>query len=115
MTGGTSGQVEDGLTLYGALQSQAQAASVAASDRAQGMTDQLYVGGLISCVDVVVAQETALLAQISLVAIGGGWSGAELPTEKGVLPFEPLDMFHFDRQPRPDGAGLEGEAGQKSP
>ena len=123
------GQVEDGLTLYASLQSQyqAQAGSVTASNRAQNLTEQLYVGGLINYVDVVVAQETALLAQISaaqtrtaqlqatanlLVAVGGGWSSAELPTEKGVLPFEPLDVFHFDRQPRSDGTGLENAAGQ---
>ncbi|MGI4939889.1 MAG: efflux transporter outer membrane subunit, partial [Janthinobacterium lividum] len=121
-------QVEDELALYASLQGQdvAQAASVAASNRAQSLTEQLYVGGLITYVEVVVAQETALLAQISatqtrtaqlqatanlLVAVGGGWSSAELPTQKGLLPFEPLDVLHFNREPTPDGTGLENAAG----
>ena len=123
-------QVEDGLTLYASLQSQDQAQSraVASANRAMNLTEQLYVGGLINYVDVVVAQETALLAQTTaaqtrtaqlqatanlLVAVGGGWDSAELPTEKGVLPFEPLDVLHFDRQPRPDGTEGENAASQQ--
>ena len=118
-------QVEDGLTLRRSLQLQnrSQVQAVAAADRAMNLTEQLYVGGLINYLDVVVAQETALLAAIAaaqartsqlqntvnlILAVGGGWSRADLPTERGVLPFEPLDVFHFSREPRPDGAGLDG-------
>ncbi len=123
-------QVEDGLTLQASLRSQtrSQVQSVTASTRAMSLTQQLYVSGLINYLDVVVAQETALLAEIAaaqartaqlqnaanlILALGGGWSTADLPTERGVLPFEPLDIFRFDRQPRPDGTGRDaGAAGQ---
>ena len=118
-------QVEDGLTLYRSLQlqNQAQAQAVAAAQRAMNMTEQLYVGGLNNYLDVVVAQETALLTAIAaaqaktsqlqatanlILAVGGGWSKADLPTERGVLPFEPLDVPYFSREPRPDGTGLNG-------
>ena len=123
-------QVEDGLTLQASLQSQtrSQSQSVAASTRAMSLTQQLYVSGLINYLDVVVAQETALLAEIAaaqartaqlqnaanlILALGGGWSRADLPTERGVLPFEPLNIFRFDRQPRPDGTRRDAStAGQ---
>lgn len=42
-----------------------------------------------------------------ILAVGGGWRTKDLPTGRGVLPFEPLDVFHFDRNPRPDGTGQE--------
>ena len=57
---------------------------------------------------MVTAQETALPAEIAavaarmaqlqasatlIVAPGGGWSTAELPTKGGVLPFAPLDVL----------------------
>jgi multidrug efflux system outer membrane protein len=102
-------EVEDGLVLTQRLQEEAQQQSraVAAADKAQALTLQLYVGGLTNYLDVVVAQEAALTARITEVqihvrqlqatanlvrAVGGGWSTAELPTENGVLPFNPLDI-----------------------
>jgi multidrug efflux system outer membrane protein len=113
-------QVEDGLTLYASLHSQnrAQFQAVTAAQRALDLTQQLYVGGIGPYLDVVVAQQTALLAEIAaaqartaqlqatgnlILALGGGWSKAELPTERGVLPFDPLDRLQTDRPPRPDG------------
>jgi multidrug efflux system outer membrane protein len=125
-------QVEDGLTLYSSLQSQTQFQSqaLAAADRAMNLTQQLYVGGLITYLDVVVAQQTALLTAIAeaqartaqlqttanlILAAGGGWSTTDLPTERGVLPFEPVDVFHYDRQPRSDGTGQGGDAASKPP
>ncbi|MEJ1975923.1 MAG: TolC family protein [Acetobacteraceae bacterium] len=115
-------EVEDGLTLTARLQveAQQQATAVAAANKAQALTLQLYVGGLTNYLDVVVAQEAALTARITEVqvhlrrlqaavnlirALGGGWSTTELPTEDGVLPFGPLDVTGSDRQPRPDGVG----------
>ena len=102
-------EVEDGLVLTQRLQveEQQQSKAVAAADKAQALTLQLYVGGLTNYLDVVVAQEAALTARIDEVqihlrrlqaaanlvrAVGGGWSTAELPTENGVLPFNPLDI-----------------------
>ncbi|HEY1928906.1 MAG TPA: efflux transporter outer membrane subunit [Caulobacteraceae bacterium] len=115
-------EVEDGLAQTALLQRQTeyQQGSVAESVRAQNLALQLYVGGLTSYVDVVVAQETALVAGITaaqdqvarlqasvnlILALGGGWNTADLPTEKGVLPFSPLDLTANPRQPRPDGTG----------
>jgi len=125
-------QVEDGLTLQASLQSQTQSQqqAVVAAYKAQSLTQQLYVGGLITYLDVVVAQETALLAAVAsaqaktaqlqnaanlILAVGGGWSTQDLPTERGVLPFEPLDVLRSDRQPRPDGTGQGGNAASRPP
>jgi multidrug efflux system outer membrane protein len=125
-------QVEDGLTLQASLQSQnqSQVQAVTAANKAMSLTQQLYVGGLITYLDVVVAQQTALLAEIAsaqartlqlqsaanlVLAVGGGWSTADLPTERGVLPFDPLNIFQFDRQPRPDGTGQGGRSASRPP
>jgi NodT family efflux transporter outer membrane factor (OMF) lipoprotein len=115
-------QVEDGLaqTALLQIQNQFQQGAVAEAVRAQNLALQLYVGGLTPYLDVVVAQETALIAAITaaqdqvgrlqasvnlILALGGGWNAADLPTEKGVLPFNPLDLTANPRQPRPDGTG----------
>jgi multidrug efflux system outer membrane protein len=114
--------VEDGLSLTVGLQTQAQqqAQAVTQAFRAQSLSEQLYIGGLTNYLDVVVAETTALSArtvqvqvQVSrlqasvnlIIALGGGWSAADLPTEDGVLPFGPLDFTAVDRPPRPDGTG----------
>jgi multidrug efflux system outer membrane protein len=115
-------EVEDGLAQTALLQTQVQFQQGAVTEavRAQTLSLQLYVGGLTTYVDVVVAQETALVAGIVaaqaqvgrlqasvdlILALGGGWNAADLPTEKGVLPFNPLDLTANPRQPRPDGTG----------
>jgi outer membrane protein, multidrug efflux system len=115
-------EVEDGLSLSVHLrtQSRQQAEAVAEARTAQSIAMQLYVGGLTNYLDVVVAQETELLARtvqtqiqvshlqasVGLVrALGGGWSTADLPSEDGVLPFGPLDIPSNDRQPRLENRG----------
>ena len=115
-------EVEDGLALTADLRAQAQQQSQAVTEagKAQTLTLQLYVGGLTNYLDVVVAQQTELTAltvevqvEVSrlqasvglIIALGGGWSTTDLPTEDGVLPFGPLDVVASDRQPRPDGTG----------
>ncbi|HEX4740665.1 MAG TPA: efflux transporter outer membrane subunit [Caulobacteraceae bacterium] len=115
-------QVEDGLAQTALLQTQVQFQQVAVTEavRAQDLALQQYVGGLTSYVDVVVAQETSLVASVTetqaqvarlqasvnlILALGGGWNTADLPTEKGVLPFAPLDLTANPRRPRPDGTG----------
>jgi multidrug efflux system outer membrane protein len=123
-------QVEDGLTLYASFQSQTQfqLQALTAANKAMNLTQQLYLGGLVTYLDVVVAQETALLAAIAaaqartaqlqttanlILAVGGGWNTADLPTEHDVLPFDPMNVFRFDRQPRPDGTGQGGNTASK--
>ena len=115
-------EVEDGLTLTTQLQTEArqQQQAVAAADQAQAMTLALYTGGLTNYLDAVVAQVTALTAQIAEVqvetarlqaavslvrAVGGGWDTTDLPSENGVLPFNPVAIAGSDRTPRPDGTG----------
>ncbi len=124
-------EVEDGLTLTAQLQSEAQQQqqAVTAADQAQAMTLALYTGGLTNYLDAVVAQVTALTAQITEVqvetarlqaavslvrAVGGGWSTADLPSENGVLPFNPVAIAGSDRVPRPDGTG-SGNADASAP
>jgi NodT family efflux transporter outer membrane factor (OMF) lipoprotein len=124
-------QVEDGLTLSASLQvqNQDQLRAVTAATRAMDLTEQLYIGGINNYLDVVVAQQTALLAEIAaaqartaqlqasanlILAVGGGWSMADLPTERGVLPFDPLDVIPIDR-PRPDGTEPGTRAASEPP
>lgn len=102
-------EVEDGLTLTSQLQTEAlqQTQAVSSAEKAQAITLELYTGGLTNYLDAVVAQVAALTARIALVqvqtqhlqasvalirALGGGWTSAELPTENGVLPFNPLAL-----------------------
>ncbi len=113
-------QVEDGLALTAQLRDEArlQAQAVSSAERAQAITLQLYTGGLTNYLDVTVAQVAALTARIAEVQVetqrlqasvtlirglGGGWDTARLPTEDGVLPFDPLALAGSDRRPRPDG------------
>lgn len=113
-------EVEDGLALTTELQKQAQQQQLAvdSAQQAQSMTIALYTGGLTNYLDAVIAQVEALTAQIAEVqvqtarlqesvalirAIGGGWSIASLPTENGVLPFQPLALTGSNRVPRSDG------------
>jgi NodT family efflux transporter outer membrane factor (OMF) lipoprotein len=124
--------VEDGLTLTSQLQaeSQQQEQAVAAAEQAQTMTLQLYTGGLTNYLDAVVAQVTALTARISEVqvqtarlqaavtlirAVGGGWSVKDLPSENGVLPFQPLALTGSDQTPRSDGTGQETRDASQPP
>lgn len=124
-------EVEDGLALTQHLQEQTQqqTRAVAAAFKAQDLTLQLYIGGLTNYLDVVVAQETALIARtvevqvqvsrlqaaVTLIrALGGGWSAADLPTEDGVLPFGPLDYTDGGDQERAD-AEQGAQAASKPP
>jgi outer membrane protein, multidrug efflux system len=109
--------VEDRLaeTVHLRTQVEKQTVAAAAADNAEGLAMQLYVGGLTNYLDVVVAQETALsahivatqlgtaryLAAIGLIrALGGGWDVKQLPSERDVVPFGPLD-YTAAREPPP--------------
>lgn len=100
-------QVEDQLALNDFLAREAAEDKVVftASARAQKLALQLYRTGVGNYLDVVVAQVTLFQAattqlntdirvqqaSVNLVrALGGGWNAKELPTEKQVLPFDPL-------------------------
>ena len=102
-------QVEDQLALNDFLAKEAAEDKVVftASSRAVNLSLQLYRTGVGNYLDVVVAQVTLFQASttqlntdirvqqasINLVrALGGGWDAKELPTEKAVLPFDPLGL-----------------------
>lgn len=115
-------QVEDGLALSESLQSQTrlQRQAVTAANGAVALTRQLYIGGIVTYLDVVVAEETALTNALASVqaqtlqlqttvnligALGGGWSRESLPSEQEVLPFNPVAAPIPGREPRSDGTG----------
>ena len=125
-------QVEDGLTLSQSLQSQtrSQAEAVTAANQAVDLANQLYIGGVVAYLEVVIAQETALTAALTqaqtrtlqlqttvnlIGALGGGWTRENLPSEKDVSPFDPADLLHDVRQPRPDGTGEGGSESSRAP
>jgi len=113
-------QVEDGLTLSASLQAQNQDQfrAVTAANRAMDLTEQLYIGGINNYLDVVVAQQTALLAEIAARAgQNGPATGQREPDPRCGRRVEhgrpadgarracrsnPLDVIRIDR-PRPDG------------
>ncbi len=99
--------VEDELTLTQKLSTEAneQEHALAAAERAQSLSMTLYTGGLSDYLNVVVAQEMALEADITTVevqtaqlqasvnlirAMGGGWSTKDLPPVAAILPGGPL-------------------------
>lgn len=111
--------VEDGLSQTTAFadQQRQQTEAVDAALRTQRMTMSLYTGGLTNYLDVVVAQQAALVARVDAVqaqtiqlqasvrlikALGGGWDRAALPSVKSIDPFGVLqyDGLHH---PRPAG------------
>ncbi|AQS89340.1 secretion system type I outer membrane efflux pump lipoprotein NodT [Neoasaia chiangmaiensis NBRC 101099] len=114
--------VEDGLSQTGQfkVQQERQAQAVAAALRTQRMTMALYTGGLTNYLDVVVAQQAALVARIDEVqaqtiqlqatvrlvrALGGGWDRSELPSIKSIDPIHAL-QYEGLHHPLPAG-GIE--------
>ncbi len=102
-------QVEDQLSLNDLLAKEAKEdrQALSASSRAQALSLQLYTAGAGNFLDVVVAQVAAFQAQTGQVgidirvqqasvnlirALGGGWSGTDLPTEQQIRPFNPLRL-----------------------
>jgi NodT family efflux transporter outer membrane factor (OMF) lipoprotein len=102
-------QVEDQLALNDFLSKEATEDKFVfnASSRAQNLALKLYTAGAANYLDVVVAQVTLFQAattqlntdirvqqaSINLIrALGGGWDAKDLPTEKQVLPFDPIAL-----------------------
>jgi NodT family efflux transporter outer membrane factor (OMF) lipoprotein len=116
--------VEDGLSLTQLLSIEAaqDQRAVAAATRAQSLSLRLYTGGLSDYLDVVVSQEADLTAEIAqadvetrrlqatvqlISALGGGWSDAQMPSEKQVMPFSPLSLGSDSDSPPSEGNRLE--------
>ena len=118
-------EVEDGLSLTERLgsASKRQELAVAAAEKTQNLTMELFRGGLISSLDLVYAEINTLTARIESVkikarllestvalvrALGGGWQRGRLPGEEEIQPFEVLDYQNIDR-PAPVGEIPSGE------
>ena len=125
-------QVEDGLALSQGLRREVeyQQQAVAAANDAVALTEQLYIGGIVTYLDVVVAQQTArtdsrtpvqywtlqLQTTSNLIgALGGGWTTEDLPGEEAVMPLNPGDVLDHDRTPHPDGTGEAGLEASRPP
>ncbi|MDG6095130.1 efflux transporter outer membrane subunit [Acetobacter sp. AN02] len=110
-------ETEDSLTNVSKLRTETgqHENAVHAALRTQSMTMQLYTGGLTNYLDVVVAQQAALVAQIAFVetrtrqttavvdlirALGGGWSRSDLPKTKDIRPFSVL-QYEGLHKPKP--------------
>ena len=125
-------QVEDGLVQSQSLlsQTQSQAQAVTAANEAVRLSEQLYLGGIGTYLEVVIAEETALTdalteaqtrtlqlqTTVNLIgALGGGWTTQNLPSERAVLPFDPADVLRPVKEPRPDGTGEGGSESSHPP
>jgi NodT family efflux transporter outer membrane factor (OMF) lipoprotein len=102
-------EVEDGLSLSQLLSTEAaqDQAALQAALKAQQLSLKLYTGGLSDYLDVVVSQEAALTAEIAragletrrlqaavrlIQALGGGWDVSQLPSERQIMPFNPIGL-----------------------
>jgi multidrug efflux system outer membrane protein len=104
-------EVEDQLVLTNKLDSEygQQQAALTSALKVQDLALRLYTNGLDNYLNVTVAQVAALSSELATVqvksrqlqatvgligALGGGWSTADLPTEKQTIPFNPLALHH---------------------
>lgn len=112
-------EVENGLSLTNRLNAAAKKLdeTVAATQKTQELTMDLFRGGLGSSLDLIYAQVATLTARIDSVqvktrvlkacvdlirALGGGWDRGKLPTDDEIQPFGPL-QYDFAEKPAPAG------------
>jgi NodT family efflux transporter outer membrane factor (OMF) lipoprotein len=118
-------EVENGLSQTKLLtaESERQQAAVAAAEKAQSLTMQLYQGGLSSSLDLIYAQINTRTANIDALdikigllkstvglvrALGGGWNRHQLPRDEQIQPFSPLEYQHLDKPPPVGGIDVPG-------
>ena len=94
-------QVEDNLAALRILEQESakEQETIQAADRALRVSTAQYTAGTVNYLTVITAQATLLTAQVSAVtiltrrltasailiqALGGGWNGTNLPTEKAI-------------------------------
>jgi multidrug efflux system outer membrane protein len=119
-------EVENNLSLTNLLTGAAnrQDAAVGATRKTQDLTMDLYIGGLISSLDLIYAQLNTLTARIASVeikaqllrasvalirALGGGWNRNQLPADDQIQPFGIFQVRNLDKPP-PAG-GIDVNAG----
>jgi NodT family efflux transporter outer membrane factor (OMF) lipoprotein len=114
-------EVENNLSLTNRLTAAAerQDAAVGATLKTQDLSMELYLGGLISSLELIYAQVNTLTARIVSVeikadllrasvalirALGGGWDRKQLPADEQIQPFDTLE-YDFDKLKKPRPAG----------
>lgn len=112
-------EVENGLSLTNRLNAASRKLdeTVAATQKTQELTMDLFRGGLGSSLDLIYAQVATLTARIDLVqiktkvlkarvdlvrALGGGWDRGKLPSDDEIQPFDAL-QYDFAEKPVPAG------------
>jgi outer membrane protein, multidrug efflux system len=119
-------EVENGLSLTNRLTLAAdrQDAAVGATQKAQNLTMELYLGGLASSLELIYAQVATLTARIDSVqikaellrsstallrALGGGWNRKQLPADEQIQPFGTFQYTNLDKPPA--AGGIDVNAG----
>ncbi|HEX9156123.1 MAG TPA: TolC family protein [Nitrospira sp.] len=119
-------EVENGLSLTNRLTLAAdrQDAAVGATQKAQNLTMELYLGGLASSLELIYAQVATLTARIDSVqikaellrsstvllrALGGGWNRKQLPADEQIQPFDTFQYVNLDKPPA--AGGIDVNAG----
>ena len=119
-------EVENGLSLTNRLTLAAdrQDAAVGATQKAQNLTMELYLGGLASSLELIYAQVATLTARIASVqikaellrsstallrALGGGWNRKQLPADEQIQPFDTFQYVNLDKPPA--AGGIDVNAG----
>ncbi len=109
-------EVESNLSLTNRLTVAAnrQDAAVGATLKTQNLSMELYVGGLISSLELIYAQVATLTARIDsaqikadllrasvalIRALGGGWNRQQLPTDEEIQPFDTFQYTNLDKPP----------------
>lgn len=122
-------EVENNLTLTDRLTAAAQRqdAAVGAFFKTQDLTEELYLGGLASSLELIYAQVQTLTARIDAVqikaellratvglirALGGGWNRDRLPADEEIQPFETLEYDYDKLKKPPPAGGIDVNAGK---
>jgi multidrug efflux system outer membrane protein len=120
-------EVESNLTLTDRLTAAAQRqdAAVGAFFKTQDLTEELYLGGLASSLELIYAQVQTLTARIEAVqikadllsatvalirALGGGWNRDRLPADEEIQPFQTLEYDLVKLRKPPPAGGIDVNA-----
>ncbi len=119
-------EVENSFTLTNRLTiaAERQDAAVAANEKAQNLTMELYQGGLASSLELIYAQVATLTARIEAMQIkaellrasvalirslGGGWTREQLPKDDDIQPFGTFQFVNLDKPPAAGGIDVNAQ------
>lgn len=124
-------EVENGLSLTNrlSLAAEREGAAVAAAQKTQDLSMELFRGGLSSSLDLLYAQLATLSARIDFVQIkanllraevglirslGGGWSRKQLPPDDQIQPIGVFQYTDLDKPAPAGGIDVEGGSNTKN-